>query len=87
MSGEGEKLAEALAAALSELDEGMAAIGGCSDGYCQIKRPVGMHTNGGCRCLTDRHKATRFAGRHNRFVAIVRATIAEHLPPTPQGEG
>ena len=26
------------------------AIGGCSDGYCVIKRPVGMQTNGGCRC-------------------------------------
>ena len=25
--------------------------GGCSDGYCVIKKPKGMHTNGGCRCL------------------------------------
>lgn len=23
---------------------------GCRDGDCQILRPVGMHTNGGCRC-------------------------------------
>ena len=24
---------------------------GCSDGNCKIKKPQGMHTNGGCRCL------------------------------------
>lgn len=23
---------------------------GCSDGCCQIEKPKGMHTNGGCRC-------------------------------------
>lgn len=23
---------------------------GCSDGSCIVKRPTGMHTNGGCRC-------------------------------------
>jgi hypothetical protein len=23
---------------------------GCSDGGCQIEKPKGMHTNGGCRC-------------------------------------
>ena len=23
---------------------------GCSDGGCQIERPQGMHTNGGCLC-------------------------------------
>lgn len=25
--------------------------GGCSDGYCVVKRPHGQHTNGGCRCM------------------------------------
>lgn len=28
----------------------MKHIGGCTDGNCLIMRPVGMHTNGGCRC-------------------------------------
>lgn len=23
---------------------------GCSDGGCQIEKPKGMHTNGGCQC-------------------------------------
>ena len=36
-------------------------IGGCHDGYCVIKKPSGMHTNGGCNCLMDLklHKASR----------------------------
>ena len=28
-------------------------IGGCHDGYCVIKKPQGMRTNGGCNCLQD----------------------------------
>lgn len=28
-------------------------IGGCGDSNCVIVRPVGMHTNGGCRCVRD----------------------------------
>ena len=28
-------------------------IGGCHDGYCVIRKPKGMHTNGGCRCLDN----------------------------------
>jgi hypothetical protein len=23
---------------------------GCGDGNCKIKKPTGIHTNGGCRC-------------------------------------
>lgn len=36
-------------------------IGGCHDGYCVIKKPSGMHTNGGCNCLMDMklHEASR----------------------------
>jgi hypothetical protein len=26
---------------------------GCGDGNCVIKKPRGMHTNGGCRCGRD----------------------------------
>ena len=28
-------------------------IGGCHDGYCVVRKPKGMHTNGGCNCLED----------------------------------
>lgn len=34
-------------------------IGGCTDGGCVIKRPKGMHTNGGCKCWQDKIKAQR----------------------------
>ena len=27
--------------------------GGCSDGYCVIENTKGMHTNGGCSCLSN----------------------------------
>ncbi len=33
-------------------DEELAKIG-CLDGGCYIQAPRGMHTNGGCRCLSD----------------------------------
>ena len=25
----------------------------CSDGSCILRKPTGMHTNGGCRCLRE----------------------------------
>lgn len=28
-------------------------IEGCLDGNCIIRKPKGMHTNGGCRCMTN----------------------------------
>lgn len=48
-----------VANAIRDYDEEMETIGGCSDGYCLIKEPKGMHTNGGCRCLTNQHVARR----------------------------
>ena len=27
--------------------------GGCSDGYCCVEKPTGMHTNGGCKCASN----------------------------------
>ena len=40
------------------------SIGGCHDGYCVIKKPQGMHTNGGCNCLEDMklHERSRVGG-------------------------
>lgn len=60
-------LAETLAGALEQYDQGCAVIGGCSDGYCVIQRPKGMHTNGGCRCSDDRNRMRRFASRASYF--------------------
>lgn len=44
---------------LTQLKTNLQQLGGCSDGYCIIYRPGGMHTNGGCRCSTDRMKMQR----------------------------
>jgi hypothetical protein len=44
---------------IAEYDRMRDGVGGCSDGGCVIKTPVGMHTNGGCKCWTDKMKAQR----------------------------
>lgn len=46
-------------AALENYDSALTLLGGCTDGNCVIKKPIGMHTNGGCRCYTDETKARR----------------------------
>jgi len=44
-------------------------IGGCRDGNCKVIRPVGMHTNGGCKCLRhDPIKAERVVAAYQRYV-------------------
>lgn len=68
------QLSADLAAALSTLDARLGDIGGCSDGYCVIIKPKGMHTNGGCWCFQDRVKMQRLARAYNEF----RACIAKH---------
>ncbi len=35
-------------------------VHGCSDGYCIWKKPKGMHTNGGCKCLHSLERSTRY---------------------------
>ncbi len=59
--------------------------GGCSDGYCVVKRHEGMHTNGGCRCLyqpdwsqTQRAgQALRIAQEMVGEIERLRARVAE----------
>jgi hypothetical protein len=48
-----------LQAVLAEYERVRDGIGGCTDGSCVIKRPVGMHTNGGCKCFQNPIKAQR----------------------------
>ena len=36
---------------------------GCGDNGCHIEKPVGMGTNGGCRCCNDRSKQSRVFSR------------------------
>lgn len=32
---------------------------GCSDGGCLLKRPLGMHTNASCRCISTNMTRTQ----------------------------
>jgi hypothetical protein len=54
-AGEGD----AKDAALTRFEAMCASVDGCSDGGCVIKRPTGMHTNGGCSCYGNKIKAQR----------------------------
>jgi hypothetical protein len=57
-----------VADAAAEYDGMADHIGTCGDGNCLVKKPVGMHTNGGCRCNADKYRASRMmmAGRRLR---------------------
>lgn len=65
--------------ALAVRDEALQALGGCHDGDCVIWRPHGMHTNGGCRCLTDHMTRQRFARISNVFAEQVRALTSSEV--------
>ena len=68
----------AIRAALDEYEAIRNHVGGCSDGGCIVLRPVGMHTNGGCRCARDQMKAQRMmrAGQslHEKIAAALLTT-------------
>lgn len=49
------------------------ASGGCGDGNCVVLKPVGMHTNGGCRCSDDRMKAQRMMRAGQRLYEAIAA--------------
>lgn len=61
--------------ALAGWDADMAALGGCGDGGCVVVKPIGMHTNGGCRCMRDQIKSQRFARAANKFAQAARAAL------------
>lgn len=70
---------EKIARLQSRFADAQAALGGgCSDGYCVIKKPQGMHTNGGCRCLyySDHTKLQR-VGQMLRIAHELSAAIKE----------
>jgi len=53
------------------LEKNAEALGGCSDGNCVIHKPKGMHTNGGCRCASDRNRIYRYV----QYVAYFRNAV------------
>lgn len=58
---------ERVLAALEDFDAAMDRIGSCGDGGCLVERPVGMHTNGGCRCWTNKMTAQRVMAAAQRL--------------------
>lgn len=75
-----------LAAILKEYDTLSETIGGCGDGNCLVRKPTGQHTNGGCRCFADRHKAhhVMWAARRmrNAIEEISSHSITEEIVKT-----
>ena len=64
---------EELRKAAAFYDDMMNRLGGCSDGGCVIKRPKGMHTNGGCRCPANKVKMQKAMYVANKLRAAVAA--------------
>jgi len=52
-------------------DQQAALNGGCSDGYCVIAKTVGVHTNGGCSCMSN----LDFLGRQRVGVMLKAAQV------------
>lgn len=63
-----------------ELTERLTYIGGCGDGNCLIIKPIGQHTNGGCRCSYDRMKMQRFASAMNIYHRQVMRLVQDSQP-------
>ena len=61
----------AMVIALREVDRLM----GCGDNSCRFVKPMGMATNGGCRCLVKDYKPGQVPSLAN-LVKAVRAFIA-----------
>ena len=57
---------------MAEWDDLLAGIGGCGDGGCCIVKPVGQHTNGGCRCWSDKYKMQRLAYTDRRIATAIK---------------
>lgn len=52
-------LGEPVEVAIAQYERMRDGVGGCTDGGCVIKRPIGLRTNGGCKCWNDKMKAQR----------------------------
>lgn len=66
---------DAITIAISDYRIGMAFIGTCGDGDCLIVKPEGQHTNGGCRCYSDKMKAQRAMARGSSLARAIEAAL------------
>lgn len=56
-------------------DQLMDSVQGCTDGGCLIRKPQGMHTNGGCRCNRDSMKTQRVLYAAKQLRAAIDAAM------------
>jgi len=63
--------------ALAAYDGVVTYVGGCSDGNCVVKRPTGMHTNGGCHCYMNKLKMQHVARAGQELSNAVRKYTSE----------
>lgn len=67
--------------ALAAYDKRMQEIGACGDGYCLVTgRARGMHTNGGCRCWSNKYTAQRVMGAARAFRDAVANSLRDQAP-------
>jgi len=51
-------------------------IGGCTDGGCRIRKPNGMHTNGGCNCVK---RGSQITPQHWGLIAYHAQGMADEI--------
>lgn len=73
VEAQADAIRRALESASDDLSERLSNIGGCTDGGCQVVPPKGMHTNGGCKCLSDHRTARRVVHAYQVFAKSVAA--------------
>ncbi|MDN7549119.1 hypothetical protein [Burkholderia cenocepacia] len=73
-------MSKTLTEAIARYDEFMSHLTGCTDGGCVIRRPVGMHTNGGCRCPRDHTKMQRAMYAANELRKALGEVLATQQP-------
>lgn len=84
---DGEAVGAGIAHALERYFATADAVGGCSDGSCVVKRPAGMHTNGGCKCWKDQITAQRMMRAGEALAKAVKDALAHPAhPPATDGE-
>lgn len=66
-----------LTEAAKRYDMFIESLQGCTDGGCLIRKPQGMHTNGGCRCTRDSMKMQRVAYAAKQLRKAVDAYLKE----------
>jgi hypothetical protein len=71
--------AEQIDAAFRKLQSTLLDLG-CSDGGCCIRKPRGMHTNGGCQCGCEREIGPSKAQRALRAYQLFARTVGGEEP-------